>query len=199
MFYSIVTTFLWFYFTAFHFISVKGRENIPTQGKVLVVSNHLSHYDPPAVAVAIPRHLHYFAKKELFEGNKFFAWLITALNAHPVSRGAGDIKAIRDSIAIVNACHPLLIFPQGHRGGEWEKAGNGAALLAKKTQAQVLPVCIRGTDGAFPPGAKAPKLFRKISISIGKPLVLGENESLDDFTLRLAAAVESQMPSEKKV
>jgi 1-acyl-sn-glycerol-3-phosphate acyltransferase len=193
MLYSIVTTFFWFFFTVFYGITVVGRKNIPAGGKVLVVSNHMSHLDPPVASVAIPRHMHYFAKKELFE-NKWFAKLIRALNAHPVARGEGDIRAIRDSIAIINAGHPLLVFPQGHRCGEWEKAGNGAALLAKKSGALVLPLCIRGTDKAFPPKAKMLKFFTKIRVSIGEPLVLGEGESLDDFTKRMAAAIESQLP-----
>jgi hypothetical protein len=38
------------------------------------------------------------------------------------------------------------------------------------------------------------KFFTKIRVSIGEPLVLGEGESLDDFTKRMAAAIESQLP-----
>jgi len=193
MVYSIVTTFFWFFFKLFYGIEVKGRENIPVGGKILVVSNHMSHLDPPAASVAIPRHMHYFAKKELFV-NKYFGAFIRMLNAHPVARGEGDIRAIRDSIAIINDGHPLLVFPQGHRCGDWAKAGNGAALLAKKSGAQVLPLCIRGTDKAFPPGAKGLKFFTKVSVAIGKPIMLEEGESLDDFTKRMAVAVESQLP-----
>ena len=194
MVYSIVTTFFWLFFKLFHGIEVIGRENIPNGVKILAVCNHMSHFDPPVASVAVPRQMHYFAKKELF-ANKYFGAFIRQLNAHPVARGEGDIRAIRDSLAIINGGNPLMVFPQGHRNGDWAKAGNGAAFLVKKSGAQVMPVCIRGTDKAFPPGAKFPRLFTKIRVAIGKPFTMGESESLDDFTKRIATTVESLLPA----
>ena len=48
-------------------LRVSGQENIPAEGPVLVVSNHVSELDPPTLGVsALPRKTYYMAKQELF-------------------------------------------------------------------------------------------------------------------------------------
>ena len=73
-----------------------GRENIP-EGGCVVCPNHIQLSDPPFAAVALSHRtpLRLMAKKELFQGNKLFAWLIAALGAFPVDREGADITAIK--------------------------------------------------------------------------------------------------------
>ena len=74
-----------------------GRENIP-EGGCVVCPNHIQLSDPPFAAVALSHRtpLRLMAKKELFQGNKLFAWLIAALGAFPVDREGADITADQD-------------------------------------------------------------------------------------------------------
>ena len=73
-----------------------GRENIP-EGGCVVCPNHIQLSDPPFAAVALSHRtpLRLMAKKELFQGNKLFAWLIAALGAFPIDREGADITAIK--------------------------------------------------------------------------------------------------------
>ena len=137
-----------------------GRENIP-EGGCVVCPNHIQLSDPPFAAVALSHRtpLRLMAKKELFQGNKLFAWLIAALGAFPVDREGADITAIKTALSSVKAGQKLIIFPQGTRGAAEGETKKGAAMLAVKSRAPILPMYI--TEG---------KGFRcRATVVIGKP------------------------------
>lgn len=137
-----------------------GRENIP-EGGCVVCPNHIQLSDPPFAAVALSHRtpLRLMAKKELFQGNKLFAWLIAALGAFPVDREGADITAIKTALGSVRAGQKLIIFPQGTRHAAEGETKKGAAMLAVKTRAPILPMYI--TEG---------KRFRcRATVVIGKP------------------------------
>ena len=123
-----------------------GRENIP-EGGCVVCPNHIQLSDPPFAAVALSHRtpLRLMAKKELFQGNKLFAWLIAALGAFPVDREGADITAIKTALSSVKAGQKLIIFPQGTRGAAEGETKKGAAMLAVKSRAPILPMYI--TEG----------------------------------------------------
>jgi 1-acyl-sn-glycerol-3-phosphate acyltransferase len=64
------------------------------------------------------------------------------------------------------------IFPEGTRSrdGALYKGRTGAARLALQVGCPIFPVGIVGTDQIQPPGAKAPKPFKRCSITIGHPI-----------------------------
>ena len=123
-----------------------GRENIP-EGGCVVCPNHIQLSAPPFAAVALSHRtpLRLMAKKELFQGNKLFAWLIAALGAFPVDREGADITAIKTALSSVKAGQKLIIFPQGTRGAAEGETKKGAAMLAVKSRAPILPMYI--TEG----------------------------------------------------
>ena len=63
-------------------VRYSGRENIPADGGVLVVSNHQSHFDPPLVGIGCPRQMNYVARDTLFRFAPF-RWLISSVGRHP--------------------------------------------------------------------------------------------------------------------
>ena len=139
---------------------VIGRENIPVGG-CMVCPNHVQLSDPPFAAVALGHQtpLRLMAKKELFQGNKLFAWLIAALGAFPIDREGADITAIKTALGAVREGRKLIIFPQGTRGAGEGETKKGAAMLAVKTRAPILPMYI--TEN---------KSFRcKATVVIGEP------------------------------
>ncbi len=135
---------------AFHIYcgyKVTGRENIPAGGCV-ICPNHSDVIDPPMVAAAMGNRypIRVMAKKELFGGG-FFDGLITWLGAFPVDRSRADITAIKTALKAVKDGKKLLIFPQGTRGAGENSAKEGAAMLALKTKAPIVPVYITENKG----------------------------------------------------
>ena len=147
---------------AFHIFfgyRVIGRENIP-EGGCVVCPNHVQLSDPPFAAVALggKTPIRLMAKKELFR-KKIFAWLIAPLGAFPIDREGADITAIKTALGSVRAGQKLIIFPQGTRHAAEGETKKGAAMLAVKTRAPILPMYI--TEG---------KRFRcRATVVIGKP------------------------------
>ena len=106
------------------------------------------------------------AKKELF-GIPVLAQLIRMLGAFPVDRGGGDVGAIKNAVGIVEGGCCLGIFPQGHRYPGEDPRGtptkNGAALIAVRASAPVVPVYIwrKGKKGG---------VFRRTYVIIGEKI-----------------------------
>ncbi len=155
-------------FKLLFFYKVNGKKNLPKTGPFIVCSNHLSNYDPVFLALTQKRQIYYMAKAELFK-NKFLSWLIRTLGAFPVERGAGDGKAINQAEEVVNDGRLLGIFIEGTRSktGEFLRPKSGAAIIAHQMNVPVIPVCIT-------PKNKKVKVFRKVTISWGKPMSVEE-------------------------
>lgn len=151
-------------FKLLFFYKVEGKKNVPENGAFVVASNHLSNYDPVLLALTQKRQIFYMAKAELFE-NKFLSRLIRTLGAFPVERGAGDGKAINEAEGLIAEGKLLGIFIEGTRSktGELMRPRSGAAIVAHQMNVPVIPVCIT-------PKNKKIKLFRRVTISWGKPI-----------------------------
>lgn len=138
------------YFRLFNRIEVKGVENIPLSGPLIIVSNHLSYADPPALLsyIAAVRPLRVLAKKELFRIWPFGP-LLRALGVIPVDRKreGGDLGALRTAIDALNDGNCLVLFPEGTRArGRRLEPKAGVALLAHKTGATVLAARIFNSE-----------------------------------------------------
>lgn len=148
----------------------EGWENIPSQGPVIIASNHISNWDPVVVALSVKRPICFIAKAELFK-NVVLEKLFKHLNAFPVKRGTADRQAIRQALEILEQGKVLGIFPEGQRQkyDTEGKAHSGIAMLALKSNAPVVPVACIGTGRFIPVGWLSPLIVR-----IGKPIYLKE-------------------------
>lgn len=143
-----------------HFrLKIVGRENIP-EGGCVICPNHKHNSDPPLAAAAIShRHcIRIMAKKELFD-IRGLGWLITWLGAFPVDRSRADLTAIKTALQSVKDGGKLIIFPQGTRGATEDEAKDGAAMLALKTKAPIVPMYITENKHRH----------KRVTIVIGKP------------------------------
>ena len=171
---------------------VEGREKVPLEDKLIVVSNHASVFDPPLISAAIPRPVSYMAKKELFDVNGL-SGLITSLGAYPVNRAGFDRRAIRQAIGRLDEGWATGIFLQGTRtaDGKVDVPKLGAALIAAKAQAPLLPVCLCGTEKILTSDSKLPK-YIKIKIKIGDiiaPPSSTKKEQLEKVSQQCAEAI----------
>lgn len=142
--------------------SVIGKENIPDKAGV-IVANHVSMLDPIVLGVAVSRPVHFMAKAELFK-NRLLNWFFRKLHAFPVRRGGADRSAIRTALEVLYSGELLGIFPEGTRnkGEDLLPLHSGAALLATRAQAPIVPVLIRGTHKF--------RFRQKIDVIIGQPI-----------------------------
>ncbi len=126
---------------------VKGKENIPSQGPVLIIANHLNLADPPLLAVSLGRKAVFMAKKELFR-NRFSSYFIRGFGAFPVHRGQLDRKALRQAEQLLADGMALITFPEGTRSksGQLQSAFSGSALVALRSGVPILPIGISGTE-----------------------------------------------------
>src|SRR6201995_5212510 len=124
-----------------------GREHIPARGPVIIASNHRSFLDPFVIACMPRRPMYYVAKKEIFAW-PVLAWLLSALGAFPVDRGAGDADFIDTAKAILGRGDIVLIFPEGTRTrpGTLGRPKRGVGRLALETGAPVVPIAVIGTE-----------------------------------------------------
>ncbi len=157
-------------------VKVKGRENIPAEGAVIVAPNHRSNWDPPLVGVAFnTRLVHYMAKEELFR-NPVVSAVFTFLGSFPVKRNSADRAALRQALKLLKGGELLGIFPEGTRihGTALGKFHPGMSSLALMTGTPILPVAVIGTECL--PRKKGP-----IVIAIGEPIPVKRSRATDEL------------------
>ena len=132
-----------------------GRENIPRDGAVVLVSNHISALDPIVVGLAAKRNVHFVAKKELFRG-KFLNWFMHKMNCIPIDRDKLDRSALRESITVLREGGILGVFPEGTRGNGKELLPfkSGVCFIASQAPCRIVPVGVRYGGNLFNPFAK---------------------------------------------
>lgn len=171
MFYSVGSTAMRLVMRVITRLEVTGLERVPPEGPLIVVSNHVHFSDPPLLGATLPRKIIFMAKEEAFK-TPILGWIVSAYEAFPVRRGEPDRKAIRKAISVLQSGKALGIFPEGTRSksGVLGPAHPGAALIALRTGAPVLPVAITGTDRFLNwPGVVQ---RRSVRVTIGKPFRL---------------------------
>jgi 1-acyl-sn-glycerol-3-phosphate acyltransferase len=126
---------------------VSGRENVPAQGPLIVVSNHLSNLDPAIVASLLVGKPGFLAKSELFK-NPALRCLLKGYGAFPVDRGRADVRALNWAVHRLKAGGIVVVFPEGtrSRGAGLLKAHSGPVLLATMSGAPLLPVALTGSE-----------------------------------------------------
>jgi 1-acyl-sn-glycerol-3-phosphate acyltransferase len=151
-------------------LRVRGAEHIPSSGPALIVSNHQSLLDPPAIGGAARRQIYFLAKAELFR-IPLFGRLIRAVHARPVRREGSDPRALRTAALLLEEGKALLVFPEGTRSldGRLGEAKPGVGMLAVTSGAPVVPAYVSGTLEALPKGAAWPRRSQ-VSVSFGPAL-----------------------------
>lgn len=147
---------------------ISGLENLPEQdGKPLILcSNHISNIDPVFLLMGFKnRPIYYMAKAELFKGPIATWFFSNVFGAFPVNRGKGDTVSLDTAERLVREGKLMGIFPEGTRSkdGTLGRAKSGAALIASRTGASILPIAIK-TKG------QKVRLFQKTFIYVGKSL-----------------------------
>lgn len=171
---------------------VYGAENVPQQGPLVVVSNHASYFDPPLLSCCVGRPVAYMAKEELFH-IPILKQAIQWYGAYPVSRGSSDRSAIRSALKCLEAGWATGVFLQGTRtaDGRITYPKLGAALIAAKAKAPLLPVSLWGTQGILQKGSAMPYPV-PVTVRIGQVIdhpSSTEREELQAVTQKCVMAI----------
>ncbi|HEY91958.1 MAG TPA: 1-acyl-sn-glycerol-3-phosphate acyltransferase [Dehalococcoidia bacterium] len=162
---------------------VKGKENVPRSGPVIVVANHMTMVDPPMLSVSLGRYAQIMAKEELFR-TRFTNYIMSGLGAFPVHRGRLDRQALRIAEKALSDGGVLMIFPEGQRSrsGKLQKASAGATLIALRNGVPILPVGITGTERVS--GIRSVLHRPRLTVNIGKPFHLPIAKGKEDRVAR---------------
>ena len=154
-------------------VTVKGLENFPKQGPALIVINHLGDADAVLLAASIPVAIDGMGKIELNEH-----WLVgpmfRAYGVIYVHRGRPDRKAIRAALDGLVEGRMIALAPEGRQSveGKLEEGTEGAAFLAMKTGAMIVPVAMTGTENENIYNRKWQRA--RVTLSVGKQFKLQE-------------------------
>ncbi len=153
-----------------------GAHHLESTGPLILAPVHRSNLDAPLLVVQTPRMIHALAKESLFSSRPV-AWIMSALGGVPVNRGAADRDALKAAQSLLETGASIIVFPEGTRqiGDHVGEVFDGAAFLAARTGAKVIPIGIGGTEAALPPGTKAPRRVR-VRIVVGEPMELSNSE-----------------------
>ena len=152
--------------------TVTGMENFPKKGPALVVINHLGDADAVLLAATIPTTIDGMGKIELSE-HWFVGPMFRAYGVIWVHRGRPDRKAVRAALDGLSQGRIVAIAPEGRQSldGGLEEGTEGAAFLALKSGAPVVPVGMTGTENENIYNGKFWKRA-KVTLAVGKPFYL---------------------------
>ena len=153
-------------------IELDGERNVPADGPVVLAANHISFLDSFLLMNALPRKVMFMGKAEYMDSWKTKV-LFPAAGMIPVDRsGKGIATSLHVAAEVLEHGGGVGIFPEGTRtaDGAVHQGHTGAAHLAVRTGAALIPVGVQGTDQVMPPDAKAPARGGHITLRFGAPL-----------------------------
>lgn len=136
---------------------VRGAERLATGEGAIVMSNHESYMDPPALMLLSPVPIRFLAKHTLFLF-PVFGWAMWAMGMVPVNRGRRDkaFTSIDRAGESIRAGKVVLVFPEGQRVDfsepEMLPFKKGAFVMAARAHVPIIPVGIAGTRHILPKG-----------------------------------------------
>lgn len=177
-------------------IRVRGRERFrAVDPPVLVVSNHVSHFDTPTIVYAIPasirRHLAVAAARDYFYRGKVRGALVSlSLATVPFDRHEDSRGSLLRCEDLLRRGWSLLIFPEGTRNpsGKLGTVRHGAAVLAVETGRPVVPLFVHGLAQVLPKGTVAP-LPAGVLVDVGEAIRPAPTDSVEAVRTRIEEAL----------
>jgi 1-acyl-sn-glycerol-3-phosphate acyltransferase len=132
-------------------IHYEGLENIPTEGQVIIATNHLSRMDIPVLFCNPVRKDLIALVTTKYLAHPILKWIINTAEGIWINRDIADFSAIHVASQALQKGIALGISPEGTRSkvGGLLLGKPGVVMLALKSGAPIVPVGLQGTRGAF--------------------------------------------------
>jgi 1-acyl-sn-glycerol-3-phosphate acyltransferase len=154
-------------------VEIRGRENIPARGPLIVAINHTSHVDIVVMAASLPYPVEFIALADLLSV-PVTRLVLHAYGVIPVHRDQIDRNVLRRALDVLEAGGVLALAPEARMSasGALERARPGVGYLALRSGAPVMPVGITGTDRIL---RDLKQLHRpQMTVTFGPPSTLSE-------------------------
>ncbi len=184
---------------------VAGRENLPATGPLIVVGNHFNFLDPVAVIHVMPWPLEFIGGRQAPNAPGIVSWFRNRYGILPVSRGSSSRDALVRAQQVLKAKGVLGIFPEG---GSWAAVLRpprpGAALLAARSGAPILPIGLDGFVDVFPSIRRGKRA--RVLVNIGKPFGpfsldardRSNRAAIDEFGHEIMRQIAELIPPERR-
>lgn len=168
----LVTAFIKITGILFAYIFLKpkiiGKENLKHKGKIIIVSNHTSNFDPILIHMIFwYRRVYTLTAEILFTYNRFFSFLLRQLGCFSIDRKNSDSKSIYFVNEKLQKNKAVLIFPEGKKSKEIIPFKTGAVFLARENDCYILPIYIDGHYG----------WFKRVKVVVGEKIDFFSNEN----------------------
>ena len=203
--YALVWLLAWVFMHIVCRYRVEGREHIEriaASQPVLIVSNHLSWYDPLLLGLVFPRRVWFFTKVEAFRW-PIAGWLIRHTKQIAVHRGEGDRTALEHAVSYVHENKALVVFPEGtvERQEKMIAAHTGVAVIVVRANALVVPVALSGTRRILRSrGGWRPQVYMRIGTPYVPTLPQGtpRKAGMQVLTDEMMAKIAEMLPAEQR-
>ncbi len=155
-------------------VRVEHADRVDRKVPRLIVANHTSWLDPPALIVALPTELRFILKRELLTV-PFVGWY-THVAGHYLLDREDPRAAKRLMQKAVDNIHRFayspIIYPEGTRSddGKLAELKPGAFQMAIDAGIEVQPVAILGSSSMMPRGTNSPRHAGDMIIRVGEPI-----------------------------
>ena len=153
----------WLLWHSYWRLDVLGTENVPERGAVLLCANHTSHLDAPAILASLPSDVAFRAStaaaRDVF-GQHYVKNTVSRVmtNSLSIERGSEFAGGLRALEHVLRERRPLILFPEGRRSpdGRMLEFKHGAAMLAIRTGAPIVPIRLEGLHECLARGSHVP-------------------------------------------
>ncbi|MBI3240988.1 MAG: 1-acyl-sn-glycerol-3-phosphate acyltransferase [Chloroflexi bacterium] len=178
-------------------LAVRGLENVPHEGGLLLAMNHLGDADPILVIGFAPREVEVIGKAEILRW-PIFGSLARDYGMIPVRRGQPDRETLNMALDVLKSGKALLIAPEGResRSHTLETAKGGAAFLALHSRVPIVPIAITGTENRKVYSAWMRLKRPCVTLTFGQPFTLPPNIRRQDAADLIMRRISELLPPE---
>ena len=185
---------------------VRGIENIPSSGPVILASNHLSFSDSIFLPLQSRRPVVFLAKSEYFTGKglkgALTRWFFKSTGQLPIDRSGGKASeaSLNTGLKVLSQGQVLGIYPEGTRSpdGRLYRGRTGIARMVLESKAPIIPVAMIDTEKVQPIGKRLPRI-RRIGIVVGTPLDFSRFDGMEGDRIVLRAVTDEIMYELRKL
>jgi 1-acyl-sn-glycerol-3-phosphate acyltransferase len=172
---------------------VKGLDNVPRSGPVIIVCNHLSFVDSIFLPLVVDRQMAFLAKSDYFTGRGIKGFVVRlfmeSAGQLPIDRSGGKASeaSLNAGLQVLADGKVLAIYPEGTRSpdGRMFRGRTGVARMILEAQVPVIPAAVVDTEKVMPLGSNFPSVH-KVGVVVGEPLDFSRFAGMegDRFVLR---------------